>query len=426
MGFLLIGLLLLFFAINIPVAIAIGLSAVILCFISPDVDLIRLPQSMFSSLNSFSLLAIPFFVLAGKIMEIGGISQRLVNLASALVGHYKAGLAMVTILACTFFAALSGSCIATALAMGSIMIPSMVEKGYKRNFSAALTAAGGTIGPLIPPSIGLVLFGVLAGVSVGKLLIAGIIPGFLISISFMIVSYLMCRNDDNIVREPRMSFKKKLIALKDAIWALLMPMIILVGIYSGKFTPTEAAAVACLYGVVIGVFVYRQINFKILKDILFSSVLSTTAIMYILATASFFGTWLTLKNIPQSITSFFVNADLGFVLTLMIINLIVLIIGCFLDSTASLIIITPILFPALVALGMDPVQIGVIIVVNVGIGTLTPPMGINLFVASKVGKVPFESMLKPIAPFILASILNLAIIAIFPQITAGVANFLMK
>lgn len=425
MAIILLGILLLLFAINIPISISIGLSAAIITFFSPTVDLIRLPQALLAGLNTFPLLAIPFFIFAGKLMEHGGISKKLVDFASACIGHYRSGLAFVSVLACMFFAAISGSAIATTVAVGSIMIPAMINKGYERNFSSVLQGASGTIGALIPPSVPMVIYGVAAGVSIGKLFMAGILPGILVGLSFMLLSYLINLSNKNIVVERKRSIKERLIALKEAVWALMMPVIILGGIYGGFFTPTEAAAVAVVYGFIVGIFVYHLISFATFKKILFTTMITSSVLLYIIATATFFGIWLTLENIPQSIADFFIQLGLPLVGTIIVVNILLLILGTFMDASAAIIICTPILYPVMASMGMDLVHFGIMMIINLGVGTLTPPLGVNLFVAAKVGNTTFEGIVKPMLPFILVMIIDVFIVAFFPQISAGFAEFLM-
>ena len=421
---LLIGLLLAFFFINVPVAFAIGLATLIVSFLS-DIPLIRLPQTMFSSLNSFPLMAAPFFILAGKLMEHGGISQKLVNFANSLVGHFRGGLAYVSIIACMFFAAISGSSIATTVAIGSIMIPAMVKMGYDRNFGSALHAAAGSIGAIIPPSVPMVLFAVAGGVSVGKMFLAGIVPGIMIGLSFMLVAFIFCRKNDYETLEKR-SLKEIWLSFKDAVWAILLPVIILGGIYSGIFTPTEASVIAVVYGFIIGTVVYKQITFAVAKKILLSTVIITSSLGIIISAASYFGMFLTLERIPHAVAESLASTSLSPLMTIMLINFFLLILGTFMDATAALLIATPILLPVGTSLGFDPIHFGMVMLVALGIGLLTPPLGVGLFVAAKVGNTRFESVVKPAIPFILILIVDVILLTLFPQLSSGVAGFFDK
>lgn len=424
MTVLILVLLLVLFFINVPIAFALGLAALIVSFLT-DIPLIRLPQTMFASLNSFPLMAAPFFILAGKLMEHGGISQKIVDFANALVGHLRGGLAYVAIVASMFFAAISGSSIATTVAIGAIMIPAMVKMGYDRNFSSALHAASGTIGGFIPPSVPMVLYGVAGGVSVGSLFLAGFLPGVLVGLSFMVVAYFHSRKHNYPTLE-RKSWREVWLALKNAFWALMLPVIILGGIYSGIFTPTEASVVAVVYGFVIGAFVYKLIDWKVTKKILHSTVVTTATLGIIISAASYFGMWLTLERVPHTIAEMFQEANLSPLVGILLIILFLLILGTFMDATAGLVICTPILLPVAESLGFDPVHFGIIMIVTLGIGLLTPPLGVGLFVAAKIGNTQFEKIVRPAVAFIIAMIIDVILITLFPQISVGVANLFGK
>ncbi len=421
----LIVLLVLFF-INVPIAFSIGFATVIATFFSKmPFPLIRLPETMFSSLNSFPILAVPFFILAGSLMEYGGISQKLIDFANSLVGHLKGGLCFVTILTCMFFGAISGSAMACTAAVGLIMIPSMVKHRYDKKFSAALQAAAGTTGAMIPPSVPAVLYGLSGGVSIGKLFLAGVFPGILVGVSLMVVTYFISAKHGYGDLDRKFSLKDVLLSFKNAIWALLMPVIILGGIYSGFFTPTEAATVASVYGFAVGKFIYKKIDLGNFKKILRSTILTTSSIGLILATASFFGRWMTLERVPQNLATIVTNAHLSPISTILIINVFLLILGMFMDTGAAMIILPSILLPIVTPLGFDPIHFGVIMIVNTCIGLLTPPLGLSLFVAARVGKIEYTSLVKPIVPMILIMIADLMIITFVPQISVGFANLIM-
>lgn len=404
------------FIINVPIAVALGLSAALIFIIHGDIPLLVVIQNMFNGANSFPLLAVPFFILAGKLMETGGISKRLITLASTMVGRMHGGLALVSIMACIFFAAISGSSAATAAAVGSIMIPSMVKKGYDRNFSSAIQASGGTVGVMIPPSIPLVLYGVAAGTSISDLFVAGIGPGILVGLSLMLVAYVISRKN-NYEGGEKSTFVEFLKALKDSIWGLLMPVVILGGIYGGIFTPTEAAVVAAVYGLVVGLFVYKEIKWKDLTSIFSESVITTSVIMFIISTASVFGYLLTVEQIPQKISSFVLGITDNIIITLIIINVLLLIVGTFMETSAAIIILTPILAPVVALMGVDLVHFGIIMVVNLAIGMTTPPVGINLFVVSNIGNVRFEKLVRAIVPFLIIMILDVLIITFIPGLS---------
>ncbi|WP_017381098.1 TRAP transporter large permease [Paenisporosarcina sp. TG-14] len=424
MAILLFVLLIVLFLINVPIAVALGLASALIFFIDGNVSLIVIMQRMFNSVDSFPLMAIPFFILAGKLMESGGISRRLIHLANVIFGRIKGGLAIVSIVACAFFAAISGSAAATTAAVGGLLIPAMVKKGYDKSFSTAVQAAGGTIGVMIPPSVPLVLYGVTAGVSVSSLFIAGILPGLLVVGSLIILVYVISLIKGYGGGE-KFDFKDFFKALADSIFALLMPVIILGGIYGGIFTPTEAAVVAVVYGLIVGVVFYREIKIKDLMEIFSSSVVITAVIMFIIAGASVFGYFLTRQRIPAELTEAMLGVTTNWIIALLIINAILLICGAFLETSAAIIILTPILVPIVSALGIDLVHFGIIMIVNLAIGFITPPVGINLFVAANIAGTKFESLMKAIVPFIVIMVIDVIIISFVPSISlflVGLAN----
>ncbi|WP_408010343.1 TRAP transporter large permease [Pseudalkalibacillus sp. A8] len=410
---ILIGLII----INVPIAIALGLASVAVLFLATGMPLIILPQKMFAALDSFPLMAAPFFILAGKLMEHGGISERLIDFAKSLVGQLKGGLAHVSIVACVFFAAISGSATATTAAVGGILIPAMVKAGYDRNFSTAVQAVGGTTGIIIPPSVPLVLYGVSASASVSSLFIAGILPGILIGVSLMVVAYIISIIKGYGANAEGFSVKKVGGTFKNAILALLMPVIILGGIYGGIFTPTEASVVAVVYGLVIGVFVYKQITWSTLREILVSSVVITSTILFIIGTASLFGMVLTRERVPQNIAEMFMASDLSPVMILLLVNLFLLLVGTFMETIAAIIILTPILLPVMTSIGVDPIHFGIIMVANLAIGLVTPPVGIALFVGAQIGNTKFEPLVKAVFPFLIMMLVDILLITFIPQLT---------
>ena len=416
MALVLFILLMALFLINVPIAVALGLASTLVFFLDGNVSLIVIIQRMFNSVDSFPLMAIPFFILAGKLMESGGISRRLIHLANVIFGRVKGGLGIVSIVACAFFAAISGSAAATTAAVGALMIPAMVNKGYDKSFATAIQAAGGTIGIMIPPSVPLVLYGVAAGVSVSELFIAGIVPGLFVMVSLILLVYLISLKEGYGGGE-KFGFKDFFKAFLDAFLALMMPVIILGGIYGGIFTPTEAAVVAVVYGLIVGVFIYREIKLADLSKIFSSSVVVTAVIMFIIAGASVFGYYLTRQRIPAELTELMLSVTDNWIIALLIINLLLLICGVFLETSAAIIILTPILVPIASALGIDLVHFGIIMIVNLGIGFITPPVGVNLFVAANIAGTKFESLIKAIVPFVLIMIVEVLIISFIQGIS---------
>jgi C4-dicarboxylate transporter DctM subunit len=416
MAWLLFALLIVLFFINIPVAVALGLASMIVLMIQDNVPLMVIVQKMFNSTDSFTLMAVPFFILAGKLMESGGISKRLMHFASTIVGSLHGGLAIISIVTCMFFAAISGSSAATTAAVGSILIPAMTKRGYDINFATAVQAAGGTIGVMIPPSVPLILFGVIAGTSIGDLFIAGVLPGIFVGISLIIVAYFISRKR-GYGKEEKSSFKDIAIAFKNAILAMLMPVIILGGIYGGIFTPTEGSVVAVVYGLIVGLLIYKEIKWRDLPEIFISSAVTSAVILFIISCASIFGFLLTREQIPQQISNIMLGATTNPIMLLIIINIILLIVGTFLETAAAIVILAPILVPVVSAAGIDLVHFGVIMVVNLAIGMVTPPVGINLFVASNIANIKLEQIVRAIIPFIIILIVDVLILSFMPSIS---------
>ena len=416
MDIILFVVLLVLLFINVPVAVALAMTAAMFFVIQSEMPIVAIFQRMFNSIDSFPLLAIPFFILAGKLMETGGISKRLIRLAEVMLGRVRGGLALVSIISCAFFAALSGSAAATTAAVGAIMIPAMVKKGYDANFSTAIQAAGGTIGVIIPPSVPLVLFGVTASVSIADLFVAGIIPGLFVTVALLALVYVISIMKDYGGGE-KYNVKEFGIAFKDAILALLMPVIILGGIYSGVFTPTEAALVAVVYGLIVGVFIYREIKIKDLFKIFSEATVMSATILFIIAGASIFAYYLTRERIPAQITEALLGITDNWIIALLIINVILLIVGTFMETAAAILILTPILAPVATALGIDLVHFGIIMIVNLAIGYITPPVGLNLFVANKIAGTRFEGVVRAIIPFVIVMFVCTLIISFIPALS---------
>ncbi len=423
-GLILFGSLLVFFALNIPIAFSLGLASTMTLLLASNVPLVVIPQRLFTATDSFPFMAVPFFILAGSLMESGGISRRLINFANTLIGWISGGLGLVSIVACMFFAAISGSGAATTAAIGSIMIPAMVKRKYDVGFSSAIQAAGGLIGVIIPPSIPMVTYGVLTGVSIGAMFVGGFGPGILMGLSLMAVTYFKSKKE-GYGGEPKASFKEIVASFKDAILALLMPVIILGGIYGGMFTPTEAAVVSVVYGFVVGFFIYKELSFKNLPKILADSAVSTSIIMILIAGATLFGWILTNNMIPQKIASAMLAFSSNPIIILLLINILLLFVGTFMDTVAAIIILVPILFPIITQVGIDPLHFGLIICVNLAVGMITPPFGVCLFVACGIGKISLEEIVKNILPFIIVLIIDILIITYIPAIATFLPNLLM-
>lgn len=404
--------------IGTPISLALVFSAMIAGVVFGDITIVSLAQKYFRSAESFTLMAVPFFILAGNIMARGGVSKRLTDMASAAVGRTTGGLAMVATIACTFFGALSGSAPATAAAIGAVMIPSMIDRGYARDFSTAVCASSGTIGLLIPPSISMVLYSTTAGVSTGKEFLGGIVPGILMCLALMLVEYLISRKNGWRGGE-KATLKAFFAAMKNGIWALLMPLIILGGIYLGIFTATESAAVAVVYGVIVGAFVYRELNWKELWGILKDTAASSATLMFLVAGADIFSYILTVERIPQ----LFANTVLGLSDSLLVIELLMMVVlliaGCFLENAVAILLMTPIFVPTLQQLGADGndiIAFGVMMTLALAIGQITPPVGSCLFVGCDIGKISIEKLSKVCIPFLLALIAVLFLLVLIPSL----------
>ena len=382
-----------------------------------DTVMSSLPMIVSASTSKFVLLAIPFFILAGNIMEKAGISEKLIKLAEACVGHIRGGLAIVCVIVACFFAAISGSGPATVAALGVIIVPAMIKSGYKPAFSAALMAAAGAIGVIIPPSITFVVYGSIADTSIGDLFIAGLVPGLLMGFALMVVALLVGRKSD-LKTLPKASRKERWLAFKDAFWGLMMPVIILGGIYGGIFTPTEAAAVSVVYGLFVGIFIYKKIRLKEFYALLLDTTSTTATVMFITAAASLFAYVLTRARLDVAISSALQNATGGNVIVFFIIvNIILLIAGCFLDSTSALYIFTPLFVPVAQALGVNLIHLGVVMIVNLAIGLFTPPVGVNLYVACGVGNVNLKQISKAVVSLIIAALIVLLLVTYIPKIS---------
>jgi len=423
---LLLGLLVLFLAATVPIGISLGLATAITMYFTSPVPLTMIAQTAFTGIDSFPLLAIPFFMLAGSLMGYGGISKRLVSFAESLVGFMIGGLAMVTVTACMFFAAISGSGPATVSAIGSFMIPAMKEKHYGGPFAAALSAAAGSIGVIIPPSIPFVIYGVVSGVSVGEMFMAGIIPGIIIGISLMIVSYFTAKKRGYPRSDKPMGLKNLWISFKDAIWALLVPVIILGGIYGGAFTPTEAAVVGVVYAMVIGRFVYKELDFETTKEAFKDAVVVNGATTFMLGLSMAFATYLAVEEIPLRVGAWIISVSSSKYVILLLVNMMFLAVGCFVDNISSMIILTPIFLPVMKELGVDPAHFGLFMTVALAIGFITPPYGANLFVASAVSGERIDSIAKEAFPLVGVMILCLMLFTYFPVFSMFLVNTLMR
>lgn len=404
-----------FLLIGVPIAVALGLTCIFSVLVTGAFGVEVLIQKTFNAGNSFALMAIPFFILAGNIMAAGGVSRRLVNLAGALFGRMSGGLALVATLASTFFGAVSGSAPATTAAIGGVMLGPMGEKGYDKNFAGAVVAASGTIGLIIPPSLTMVLYGVSTGVSIGELFIAGVIPGIIICIVLMAVEYVISLKRGYKGDEPA-SFKTISRYFREAVFALFMPVIILGGIYAGVFTPTESAAVAVVYGLVVGVYIYRELSWKDVAKLVLKSAKSTALVMYLMVTAEVLTYVLVSEQIPQTIAASILNISSNAIVVQLIMVFILLVVGTFLNNSAAMVLLAPIFYPIIMSLGIDPLFFGIIMVISLAIGHNTPPVGLCLFIACDIGNLKLESLVKEIIPLVAALIVTVVVLNFFPDV----------
>lgn len=418
-------------AIGVPVGFAIGGATMISMFFFSDLNMVVNAQYCYSGIFSFTVMAIPYFMLAGTIMSTGGIARRIVDFASALIDFVTGALGCVSMLACMFFGALTGSGMATTSAIGGMMIPEMKRKGYDSSYAATLVCFGGIVGPIIPPSLSFVLYGASTKTSVPDLFKAGIIPGVMIGLVFLMVNIIICKRTGTEVHKPELGpggeripmiqfWKERLHrvgkATKDGFWALLSPFIILGGIYSGFFTPTEAAAVSVVYSIIVSLFVYHDMTWKDLYKTFVSAAVLNGVTSFLLGTSTVFSTLMTFEQVPQMITNFMANLSDSPVVLLLVINVFLLIVGCFLDTVPA-IIIAPMLLPTIQAFNINPIHFGVVMSVNLAVGLCTPPYGCNLFVGAAVAKIKMESMLKWVVPFFLVSCVLLLILSFVPALS---------
>lgn len=422
----LFGGFILFIILNVPIGIAIGLAVSSYIFIFGTQPFSYFAVNMFTTCDSFPLMAIPFFILAGALMECGGLSRRLVNFANSLVGHFTGGFAIVTVITCMFFGAISGSSPATVAAIGAIMVPAMLEKGYSKRFSVALVAASGCLGVIIPPSIPMVMYGVATGASIGNMFMGGFGPGIVLGGSLIGVSYYISKKNGFVGSGEKFSLKRVWEEFKNAIWALLVPVFILGGIYGGFFTPTESAVIAVVYGLIAGLFIYKELNFQKIMDSLVGSSLTVGTVLIIVGTGTTLGKFLTIEHIPTMIAEGMLGLTDNIIVIMLLMNVLLLVVGCVMETLAAILILSPILYPIASAFGMDIVHFGLMMIVNLAIGFITPPVGVNLFVACGISDLKFEEIIHAIMPFIIVMLIGLMLITFVPGITMLLPNMFLK
>lgn len=400
---------------RVPIAISLALATILMLFMA-DFNMNMMPQRMFTALDSFPMMAIPGFVLAGAIMARGGISKYLIEALRAWVGHLPGGLSVVTLLACGIFAAISGSSPATAAAIGSIMIPALVAAGYEKKYALGLVAAGGTLGILIPPSVPLIIYGITSEESIGKLFMAGVIPGLGL-LAVLIVAAIVYAKMQGYQGDEKASWEERGRKSLKAIWGAFLPVLILGTIYSGVVTPTESAIIAVVYGLIVSIFIYRELSWKDFRQILVESINVTAMIFLIIGAASLFGLYLTNEQVPQKVGAWIAESGMNKWIFMLIVNLLFFILGMFLEAVSIILITLPILLPILKHFGIDLYHFAIIMVINLELGMITPPVGLNLFVVAGIAKEKLGMVVRGIIPFIVLMIAYLVVVILFPQLS---------
>ena len=424
MTYITIAVFVILLILGIPISLVLGITTVVYFLMNGQALLLdSTPLRMFSGLENFGLLAIPLFMLMGEIMNEGGITTRLVNFAKLILGHFRGGLAYVTVVANMFLASILGSANAQAAMMSKVMVPQMEKEGYKREFAGAITLASSIIAPIIPPSMIFIIYGTLSSTSIGAMFMAGILPGILYGFAFMgMIAYMGYKN--NFPKSKRHSFKEFLQGTLKTLPALLIPLIVVVGILRGVFTATESAAVACFLAIIIGLFVYRELDIKKFPKMLVNTVTNTATVTYLIIMANIFGWMIAFERIPQLMADLILSFTESPWVFLLLVNILLLIVGMLIDGIAALVILVPVLMPLVYALQIDPVHFGVIICINLTLGLLTPPVGTGLFIVSSMADIKFERLVKAVFPFIVVSVVVLFIITYIPDIVLVVPRML--
>ena len=416
-------LLILLMLTGMPISIALGMTVLTFLFTMTTVPIESVALKLFTGIEKFEIMAIPFFILAGNFLTHGGVARRMINFAASMVGHWHGGLALAGVLACALFAAVSGSSPATVVAIGSIILPALVKQGYPRGFGAGVITTSGALGILIPPSIVMVMYSVSTNTSVGKLFMAGVIPGIMLAFFLGLTTWFLAKKK-GYPRMPKASWKERFIAFRKSAWGLLLIVIVMGGIYSGKFTPTEAAAVAAIYAFIVAVFVYKDMSLKMVPKVLIDSAAMSAMLLYIITNAVLFSFLMTSENIPQAMAGWILDSGFGMVSFLLVVNLLLLLAGNVMEPSSIVLIMSPILFPVAMKLGIDPVHFGIIMVVNMEVGMCHPPVGLNLYVASGITKMGISELTVAVLPWLMTMIGFLLLVTYVPALSTWLPNLI--
>ena len=415
-AYIIFGLLIVLMLTGMPISIALGLTVLGFLFGLSDIPIETVALKLFTGIEKFEIMAIPFFILAGNFLTHGGVARRMIRFATSMVGHWHGGLGLAGVLACALFAAVSGSSPATVVAIGSILLPAMVKQGFPMRFGAGIITTSGSLGILIPPSIVMVIYAVSTNTSVGKLFMAGVIPGLVLATLLGLTTWYRARKH-NYPRLTRATWRERFVALRESFWGLLLIVVVIGGIYSGIFTPTEAAAMSAVYAFVVAVFVYKDLNLKQVPKVLLDSASMSAMLLYIITNAVLFSFLMTYENIPQAMAQWLLNMGLGAVGFLLVVNLLLLLAGNVMEPSSIVLILAPILFPVAMQLGIDPIHFGILIVVNMEVGMCHPPVGLNLYVASGITKMGITELTIAVWPWLLTMLLFLLVVTYWPPLS---------
>ena len=424
-GIIIFGLLLVLMLTGMPISISLGLTVLTFIFGFTDVPIESVALKLFTGIEKFEIMAIPFFILAGNFLTHGGVAKRMINFATSMVGHWHGGLGLAGVVACALFAAVSGSSPATVVAIGSILLPAMVKAGFPNKFGAGVITTSGALGILIPPSIVMVMYSVSTNTSVGALFMAGVVPGLMLASLLGLTTWWRARKF-GYPRMPKATFAQRVKALRESMWGLLLIVVVMGGIYTGMFTPTEAAAMSAVYAFIIAVFVYKDMGLKDVPRVLLNSANMSAMLLYIITNAVLFSFVLANENIPQQLADWLVGMGLGPIAFLLVVNILLLVAGNFMEPSSIVLIMAPILFPVAMKLGIDPVHFGILIVVNMEVGMCHPPVGLNLYVASGITKMGITELTIAVWPWLLTMLGFLVLVTYYPPLSLWLPNLLMK